>query len=480
MAKSVKVNFVFNLINTISGLLFPLITFPYASRVFMSEGIGQVNFYTSIINYIALFSCIGIPLYGIREIARVRDSQVDLSRTTVEILLLNLLLNVIGYFAVAIICLTVARVQANIPLFLVLSAIIALTTIGCSWFYNGIEEFKYITIRNLIVKIIAVIYLFYAVKTQDDLLQYGIYTVLGTIGNNIFNFLRLRKHIDLSLFGLRDLNIGRHFKPAIAIFAFNLVTSIYLNLDKVMLGFIQNDQAVGYYTAATNLSHILLYAVTSLGAVLLPRTSNLIKNDRMDEFKVLSQKAYRFVLILAYPIMMGTICLAEPLIHLFCGRDFESAIFTLQIISPIIIFIGISNIVGMQVLYPLGKIKIVTFSTCVGAAFNFTCNIISIPLFSQNGAAFSTVLAELSVTITQIIFARKYIPFKVIDRISIKYLMLSLVMFGICVLIAKQISSDILKITLVPIVGGTSYFMLLFISKDSFVLEILNQMKMKL
>lgn len=284
----------------------------------------------------------------------------------------------------------------------------------------------------------------------------------------------------MSLFGLRDLNIGRHFKPAIAIFAFNLVTSIYLNLDKVMLGFIQNDQAVGYYTAATNLSHILLYAVTSLGAVLLPRTSNLIKNDRMDEFKVLSQKAYRFVLILAYPIMMGTICLAEPLIHLFCGRDFESAIFTLQIISPIIIFIGISNIVGMQVLYPLGKIKIVTFSTCVGAAFNFTCNIISIPLFSQNGAAFSTVLAELSVTITQIIFARKYIPFKVIDRISIKYLMLSLVMFGICVLIAKQISSDILKITLVPIVGGTSYFMLLFISKDSFVLEILNQMKMKL
>ena len=197
MAKSVKVNFVFNLINTISGLLFPLITFPYASRVIMSEGIGQVNFYTSIINYIALFSCIGIPLYGIREIARVRDSQVDLRRTSVVILFLNLLLNVIGYIAVAIICLTVARVQANIPLFLVLSAIIALTTIGCSWFYNGIEEFKYITIRNLIVKIIAVIYLFYAVKTQDDLLQYGIYTVLGTIGNNIFNFLRLRKHIDL-------------------------------------------------------------------------------------------------------------------------------------------------------------------------------------------------------------------------------------------------------------------------------------------
>ena len=145
MAKSVKINFIFNLINTTSGLLFPLITFSYASRIIMAEGIGQVNFYNSIISYITLFSSIGIPLYGIREIARVRDCKAELSRTTIEILVLNLLLNIIGYAAVAIICITVSRVQANIPLFLLLSVSIALTTIGCSWFYSGIEEFKYIT-----------------------------------------------------------------------------------------------------------------------------------------------------------------------------------------------------------------------------------------------------------------------------------------------------------------------------------------------
>lgn len=339
MAKSVKINFIFNLINTTSGLLFPLITFSYASRIIMAEGIGQVNFFNSIISYITLFSSIGIPLYGIREIARVRDSKVELSRTTIEILILNLLLNIIGYAAVAIICITVSRVQVNIPLFLLLSVSIALTTIGCSWFYSGIEEFKYITTRNLIVKIISVVYLLCVVKTQDDLLLYGIYIVFGTIGNNILNFIRLRKYIFFKSIQFKKIDIWRHFKPAMSIFIFNIVTSIYLNLDKIMLGFFQDDQAVGYYTAATNLSHVLLYTVTSLGAVLLPRSSNLIKNNKMDEFCKLSYKAYRFVLILSFPITFEVICLAGPLIHLFCGGCFDPAIITLRIISPIIIII---------------------------------------------------------------------------------------------------------------------------------------------
>ncbi|OYP44145.1 flippase [Prevotella sp. P4-98] len=480
MAKSVKINFIFNLINTTSGLLFPLITFSYASRIIMAEGIGQVNFYNSIISYITLFSSIGIPLYGIREIARVRDSKVELSRTTIEILILNLLLNIVGYAAVAIICLTVSRVQVNIPLFLLLSVSIALTTIGCSWFYSGIEEFKYITTRNLIVKIISVVYLLSVVKTQDDLLLYGVYIVFGTIGNNILNFIRLRKYVFFKTIQFEKIDIWRHFKPAMSIFIFNIVTSIYLNLDKIMLGFFQDDQAVGYYTAATNLSHVLLYTVTSLGAVLLPRSSNLIKNNKIDEFSRLSYKAYRVVLILSCPITFGVICLAEPLIHLFCGSGFDPAIITLRIISPIIIIIGISNIVGMQVLYPLGKIKIVTISTCVGAALNFICNIIYIPIYSQNGAAFATVLAELSVTLTQIIIASKYIPFKIINSVSVKYICFSLLMFGICLIVATLLTSDIQKICILPITGLFVYLALLLVSKDEFVYELLNIIKTKI
>lgn len=479
MAKSIKVNFIFNLINTVSGLLFPLITFPYASRIIMADGIGQVSFLSSIINYIVIFSSIGIPLYGIREIARVRDNYKELSRTTFEIISLNLILNVLGYIAIAIICLTIERVQENSLLFLVLSSSIILTTLGCSWFYSGIEEFKYITIRNLIIKILSVGFLLIAVQTPDDLLYYGFYTVLGTIGNNVLNFFRLRKHISLRVFKIQDVNIWKHLKPALAVFLFNLITSIYLNLDKVMLGFMQDDMAVGYYTAATNLSHVILYGVTSLGAVLLPRSSYLIKNNRFEEFGEMSQKAYRFVVLLACPLMFGTMCLSEPLIHMFCGNNFDDSIKTLFLISPIILFIGVSNIIGMQVLYPLGMIKIVTISTCVGAASNFICNLLLIPSLSQDGAAIATVVAEMSVMITQIFIGRKYIPFKIIDSTNLKYLLFSIIMYFVCTMSTRQIESELLNIIFIPVIGILVYMTLLLMAKDKMINDGINIIKSK-
>ena len=166
MAKSVKANYLFNLINSASQLLFPLITFPYASRIMMADGIGQVNFFQSIISYISLFTCLGIPMYAIREVAKVRDNPEKMTRITVEILLLHAFLTLLGYMAVAVICLTVTKVQTDIPLFLLLSATIFFTAIGCEWFYQGIEDFKYVAIRGMVVKTISVILLFLLVKSK--------------------------------------------------------------------------------------------------------------------------------------------------------------------------------------------------------------------------------------------------------------------------------------------------------------------------
>ena len=172
MPQSVKANYILNLINTGTQMLFPLITFPYACRVIQADGIGQVNFFSSIIGYISLFTALGIPMYGIREIARDRNNVVKMNRTAVEILLLHMLLTVLGYIAVAILCLTVPQVKADIHLFWVLSLTIFFTTIGCEWFYQGIEDFKYITVRGLIVKSISMLLLFAFVKTKDDLIYY--------------------------------------------------------------------------------------------------------------------------------------------------------------------------------------------------------------------------------------------------------------------------------------------------------------------
>lgn len=468
------------MLQVVSGLLFPLITFPYISRVIMAEGIGQVQFFTSIINYIVLFSSIGIPMYGIREIARVRDNKEELQRTTVEIVALNLILTFLGYIAVLIICASVSKVQTNIPLFLLLSSSILLTTIGCPWFYSGIEDFKYIAIRGIVVKILAVAILFATVHDQTDLLWYGLYTVLGSIGNNILNFYRLKKHINLKEALRYKLNIWRHLKPAVAIFAFNLVTSIYLNLDTVMLGFIRGNTAVGYYTAATRLSHLLLTIVTSLGAVLLPRASNLIKNNKMEEFAALSKKAFNFNLIMGFPICFGLIIVAPQLIRLFSGPTFLPAILTLQLISPIIIAIGMSNLIGLQVLYPLGKINLVTISTCTGAAINFILNCMLIPRYAQNGAAIATAAAEISVVLTQLIIARNYVPFKPIDKDSAKYLIGSIFMGIVCYYSNRLFSNDIVSLILTTCIGGVTYGTMLILLKDELILETIHILKNKL
>lgn len=479
MARSLKANFIYNVINTVSGLLFPLITYPYVFRILTADGVGQVNFFNSIISYITLLTGLGIPLYGVREVARVRDNIKELSQTTMEILSLNLLLNIIGYIIVFILYFTVNEIKQDYILFILLSLSIVLTTIGCSWFYSGIEDFKFVTLRGISVRIICTIFLFLAVKTKSDLYWYGVYYVLVSTGNYIINFIFLRKRISFNLIIWKEFNIVRHIKPALSVFVFNLITSIYLNLDKLMLGFIQNTQAVGYYTAATQISHVILTLATALGAVMLPRASNLIKTGQTDEFYRLANKSYNFVLMLTMPFCFGCIVMAPILIHVFCGDSYEPSINTLRIISPIIVALGMSNLIGMQMLYPLGKINIVTISTCVGAVLNLVLNSCLIPSLAQDGAAIATVAAEVGVTTTQVILARKYIKFKIISRQFIKYFLSALLMAFVCALVCRIEASDIVLVFVVPAVGALFYGAMLLAQKDVLIFEILNTLEFK-
>ena len=480
MGKSVKINFFYNIINTISGLVFPLITYPYAFRILMADGIGEVNFLNSIISYVALLTGLGIPLYGIREIARVRDDVKELTKTTLEILSLNLLLNIIGYIIIIIIGINVSVVKDNAALFFLLSVSIILTTLVCQWFYSGTEEFKFVAIRGIVVRLFCTAFLFIAVQSKSDLYWYALYTVLVSTGNYVVNFICLRKRINIHTVKLSELDLLKHLKPASAVFIFNLVTSIYLNLDKVMLGFICNAQSVGYYTASTQLSHILLTIATALGTVMLPRSSNLIKLGKLDEFYRLANKSYNFILMLAMPLCIGCMIMAPVLIHVFCGDSYEPSIMTLRIICPIILAIGISNLIGLQILYPLGMIRIVTISTCVGAIVNFVLNACLIPILSQDGAAIATVAAETSVTISQILMARKYIKFKILSHNFIKYFFSSLLMGAICLLLLQSDAIDIVKLVYVPLLGALIYGLFMFLLRDSFAIEMISIMKSKL
>lgn len=478
--KSLKTNFIYNIINTISGLLFPLITYPYAFRILSAEGIGEVNFLNSIISYVILLTSLGIPLYGIREIARVRDDLKELSKTTVEIISLNLILNVVGYLIIFILVFTVSEIRENSNLFLLLSLSVVLTTLGSQWFYSGIEDFKFVTIRGLIVRTCCTIFLYLCVKDKDDLFFYALYIVLVTTGNYIINFICLKSRISFNLVKFKELNIFRHLRPACAVFVFNLVTSIYLNLDKVMLGFITDSASVGYYTAATQISHILLSIATALGAVMLPRSSNLIKQQQFDEFYRLSNKSYKFILMLAMPLCVGCIVLAPVLINIFCGESYEPSISTLRIICPIIIAIGMSNLIGLQILYPLGHIKIVTISTGIGAIVNFILNVCLIPLFSQDGAAVATLIAEIAVTISQILMAKKFIKFRLLSIDISKYLFSSIFMGFVSFLLLQINLTDIVKLIIIPLVGVIIYFSCLIMTQEEFSSVTISLIKSKI
>ena len=474
MSTSIKNNFILNLLNTLTGLLFPLITFPYVSRILFADGIGQIQFFQSIINYIALFSALGIPLYAVREIDRVRDDKLKCSKVAIEILLLHLLLTSIGYIIVGILVVTVTEVKNDVSLFLLLSSHLFFTAIGVAWFYQGVEDFKYITIRSLVVRLLSLIALFLFVKEKSDLFVYATILIAAEVGSNVFNFIRLRKFIDKTIFRTFDLHPFVHLKPALKIFVLNLVISIYVNLDSVMLGFLKNETAVGYYTAATRLTKAILGIVSSLGAVLLPRFSNLISNNNMEEFKKLTTKAIDFVLCLSLPMSIGLIFLASPIIKLFCGETFEPAILTLQIVSPIILFIGLSGILGMQILYPLGKESIVILSTLIGAVINFSLNYWLIPLYAQNGAAFATVIAEFLVTFSMIIIGRKYFTYSFLSKRLFCYSFGGILTAIVLYLCMMFISDSILQILLGVFFSIVVYYVYLLLCKDYIVLQINN------
>lgn len=479
MARSVKVNYFFNLVNTVTAILFPLIAFPYASRILMADGIGQVNFFQSIINYVSLLSSLGIPMYAIREIAKVRDDDKERNKTTIEILLLHLLLTITGYLVVAVLAMTVAKVQVDIPLFLLLSLSILLIAIGCEWFYQGVEDFKYITIRGIIVKITAIVLLFLLVKTKEDVMWYAAYTVIGACGGNVFNFFRLRKYLSFRDFSWKELKPFRHLLPALHIFVLNLIISIYINLNSVMLGFMKTTESVGLFTAATKLTQVTLGFVSSLGTVMLPRLSNLVSNKQWEEFHTLSQKSLSFVVAITLPLSVGLMLTAPFLVPLFCGPTYSEAIPALIMISPIILFIGVSNVLGIQILFPLGKENVVIISTAVGAIVNLVLNLWLIPRYAQNGAAVATVVAELLVTVSMLILGKKYLVLKW-SKFYWLYMVATLCM-GIVILGCKYIFSDkTLTLLLSVSLGTLVYAVFLVLAKDPFFLQIKSLILKKL
>lgn len=470
---SLKTSFLFNVLNTVTGLLFPLITFPYAARVLMPEGIGTIYFLEAIVAYITLLTSLGIPMYAVREVARIRHDERLRNEVTFEILLLHAILTLIGYVAVYVIAVTVNKVKSDSLLFFVLSTGIFFNTIGVAWFYQAVEDFRYITIRSLVVRTLSLIALFIFVKTKEDLMYYAIINVCGTVGNNIFNFFRLKKYVSVSYLDFKRLNLTRHIKPTLKLFILTLVISLYVQLDTIMLGFMKSEEAVGFYTGASKITKVTLGLVTALGTVVLPRLSNFANTHQQTQFTALSKKALGLTVAMVLPMSVGIFILSDLIILLFCGSNFAPSILPLQILSPLITIIGLSAIVGVQILYSLGKENVMITATLIGAAINITMNIFFIPLFAQNGASISTLVAEFCVLFTMIILGRKYIPFQLYDKKYMNYFWGTVIMACVVYPIAKfSEQSPILTVGMSVSAGVAVYFGFLFVLRDTLIEEI--------
>ena len=470
---SVKANAVLNAILTVSTVLFQVITFPYISRVLGPIGTGKVSFATSLISYFVMFAQLGIPTYGIRACAKVRDNKEQLTKITQELLIINLLMSVIAYIVFFVLLFFVPRLKVDKGLYLITSSSILLTSIGMEWLYKALEKYKYITIRSVVFKFFALVFTLLLVKSEKDYLLYGILSIFASSASFVMNFFHARKFISLRPIG--NYNFRPHLKAVMVFFAMACATTVYTHLDTVMLGFMKTDEDVGYYNAAVKIKTVLVHLVTSLGAVLLPRSSYYLAKGMTQEFYKITRKAVNFVFLFSLPLSIYFILYAKQGILFLSGPAFEGSILAMQIIMPTLFFIGITNILGMQMLVPLGREKIVLYSVIVGAFVDLILNVIFIPSMAAAGAAIGTLVAEVSVLIVQVFAMRNEIKdsFKDIHPFMILFSLIFATVGSLWVIRLEY--SNFVTLILSSILFFGIYGIILIIFKEPLVLELSKQ-----
>jgi len=475
---SIRKNFLMNAILTMSSLVFPLITFPYVSRILQPAGTGAVSFAVSLVTYFMIFSQLGIPTYGIRACAQVRDDKLELSRTVHELLVISVVMSALTYILFFAALLVVPRLQDDRSLYVIVSSMILLNAIGMEWMYKGLEQYTYITVRSIAFKLIALVAMFVLIHKPSDYVIYGGISVFAAYASNIVNLFYSKKYIYTKPVG--GYNYKRHLKAVGIFFAMACATTIYTNLDVVMLFFMTTSVDVGYYDAAVKIKNILVSIVTALGAVLLPRSSYYVEHGQMKEFHEITRKAINFVFLFAFPMMVYFMIFAKEVILLISGDQYMGSIAPMQIIMPTLVFIGLSYIIGMQMLVPLGKEKTVLYSEIAGAVTDLIINALLIPSMKASGAAIGTVVAELVVLLYQLAALKGEIlpAFKKVHYLKLAAAVAAAVLCSAWVKLLHLGSFLTLLISVVCF--GLAYTAVLCICREPFVGETIQQIKHKL
>ena len=472
---SVKYNFIMNFILTATNFIFPFITFPYVSRVLQATGNGRVSFAASVANYFMMVASLGIPTYGVRACARVRDEKEKLSKTVQELFIINFVVTFFVIITYLISILIVPRFQEDKSLFFINGVNIVLNMFGMNYVYQALEQYDYITFRSITFKLISIALMFLLVHQETDYVVYGAITVLAAGGSYVFNFIRLRKIIDFRFYG--KYSFRKHLKPIFTLFAQSVAVSVYTNLDTVMLGFMKSDTDVGYYHAAVKIKGILLSLVTSLGNVLLPRMSYYIKNNMMKDFKKYMVKALNFELLMSLPLALYFVLFSKESILFLAGSGYEGAILAMQIITIAVIPNGLTGVLGVQVLTSMEKERYVLYSVIVGAVVDLL--LMFIPNYGAAGASLATTIAECLVLFVQFLYTKEILS-EIKKEFRWHYYLIVSVVAGVGAIFVKYLEGGVfftLAISAVLFFG--LYGMGLIVVKEPIVFDVINDIKRK-
>jgi len=470
-----KKNYFYNLLLSVSNILFPILSFPYASRILGPEGIGKVQMSSTLAQYFGLIAALGIPIYGIQEIARAKHDKKALSKVFSELFsiyfICSILVSIIYFCVISFF----PYFKENYLLFQCAGFIVILGFSTVDWFYSGLEEFKVIALRSISVKIISIVLLYFFVKTPSDYINFLFITLFSMMGNNIIGILYLHKKTSLQLSGLK---LKRHLSPLFFIFSTTMAASMYTYLDTVLLGFLSNNNAVGLYTASVKLTKIAIPFITAASFVLIPKFAIHTQQDNKQAQQDLLQKSWHYIVFFSIPISFGLLINAQEFILVFSGNKFNNAKYAMQIMSFLPFVIGLGYFFAFQVLVPMGKNKEMLYSVLVGMGVSLIMNFLFIPLWQEKGAALANIITEIVVTAIYLFFIKKYFTFKFNWNLIAKSVV-SCVLFYPIVIVVRQMYLDSIVVLIISIIGSAiTYFGIQYILfKDSFLLDIIKAKK---
>lgn len=431
---SLKINFIYKSILSISNYLIAFIVFPYISRILGVENIGLVNFVDNTINYFLIFATMGVTVLGTREIAGAGDDLSKRSKVFSNILGINLLFTLVTLLLYFILIISIPKFWEYKELMYVGSAKILFSAFLIEWFFTGIENFRYITIRSMLIKIIYVACVFIFVKNPAQYKLYFYLTIALTVINSLINLIYSNKFVKINF---RELFNYKYVKQNISLGIYGIMTSMYLTFNVMYLGFVADNIQVGYYTTAFKVYSVVLGFFSAFTSVMLPRMSSLVANDDNERFRHLAEKSFGLVSTFSIPLIICSIILAEDIIYVLSGPGYEGAVLPMKIIMPAVLCVGISQIIAIQILMPLRKDKVLLISSFIGAVVSILINVFLVGHLKSTGSAIVLLASEFIVTLFYVLYIIKYTSFGFKWKYIINNILLSVPSAIMCIIITS-------------------------------------------